>query len=136
MNKIIATSGIIFNLDQLVYITIDEVCLQTNENIVVTELGKTSAYTSSGRTEKCGIRIVKITNGLYDEIFFAIKKLQKELLYKEKYEELKLHLSCSPGGIEYLMAKEHFNETTSEKKTSEKKTSEMKKEPEIKTNLN
>ena len=107
MNNLIVSSGIIFNANDLLYILPNEIVLKTGESIVPTGHGSSnSSYYNS--TETCGLKKIKITGGLFDEIYKIIVKMQVELTYKEKYDELKLHLAVVPGGTEYLLAKDDF----------------------------
>ena len=110
MEKLIVASGIIFNIDRLVYILPHEIVLRTGDRLVVTQTGKTSSSWASAETKSSGIQHIKISEDLYDEIYKKIFKMQNHLKYKEKYEDLKNHLAAAPGGTDYLLAKSDFEE--------------------------
>jgi len=105
MNKLIVTGDLIFNIDYLVYLTPNKIILKTGERIAVTKTPKDPGYADY---ETSGTRTINIYDETFKNIKTKIEEIQSQLMYEKKYNELKTHIVCSPGGTEYLIAKQDF----------------------------
>jgi hypothetical protein len=110
MNDIIVTPSIVFNANELLYITKDNLYLKWPERFCVIEPARYAASSSwsSTKVEKHGVREIKLEEGAYENIIDAIVTYQNQLKYKTRFEELERHVSLMPGGSEYLSAKNDF----------------------------
>lgn len=111
MSGLIITSGCVFNVNDIVMLTKTVLYLKWPETKIVVNPGATTGYTNP-RVDTYGIKEYSINKGDYDIIVEKILKIQEESNYKSRYEELKTHLAVMPGGTEYLIAKQDFEEKT------------------------
>lgn len=105
MNKLIVTNDLIINIDHILIITQKSLVLKTDERITVTKMAKDPGYSDY---ETSGLKEYNISEETFKNIKTKIEEFQSHKMYKEKYKELKTHLVCTPGGTEYLLAKQDF----------------------------
>lgn len=110
MENIIVTSKIVFKVDDMLCITKECLYLKWPEKIKIVEPVKSVSSWSTGQTKNYGVHEIRLVIGQYDEIIGKLDEYQKQLKYKSLYKELHRQVSLMPGGSEYLLAKNDFED--------------------------
>ena len=119
MSNFLFLESRVINTNHILFVDCTKIVLKTGESIC------TSATSQYGSSKTAGLLEIPfkdeseynyVVQELINIMYSSKDKAEK---YKRKYEQLKLHISLMPGGQEYLVAKNDFNQNANIKDPKE-----------------